>query len=113
MKVPDPLTARSVIRFRELIGDKWPISELWLYGSRARGDAREDSDADIAVILEGPKGRTTTVSPQMAGVAYDIWEETGIIVSPVAIWRDDWNDPSGHGNPYLIEAIKQEGIRFA
>jgi predicted nucleotidyltransferase len=29
------------------------IRELWLFGSRARGDHRDDSDIDIAVILTG------------------------------------------------------------
>jgi predicted nucleotidyltransferase len=27
------------------------VRELWLFGSRARGDAREDSDVDLALAL--------------------------------------------------------------
>ncbi len=34
------------------------IRELWLFGSRARGDAREDSDVDIALALMPPVGKT-------------------------------------------------------
>ena len=29
---------------------------VWLFGSRARGDAREDSDVDLALTFMPPKG---------------------------------------------------------
>ncbi|MFA6451340.1 MAG: nucleotidyltransferase domain-containing protein [bacterium] len=35
-----------------LYGDRY--HGLVLYGSRARGDAREDSDIDLPALLEGP-----------------------------------------------------------
>ena len=30
-----------------------PITEVWLYGSRARGTHRSDSDVDLAVMTKG------------------------------------------------------------
>src|SRR5262245_35947217 len=32
------------------------IKEVWLFGSRARGDATDVSDVDIAITLMPPKG---------------------------------------------------------
>lgn len=32
-----------------------PVAAAYLYGSRARGDERPDSDVDVAVLLEGPE----------------------------------------------------------
>jgi predicted nucleotidyltransferase len=34
------------------------VQEIWLFGSRARGDAREDSDVDLALALMPPDGKT-------------------------------------------------------
>ncbi len=106
----DPLTRKSVEAFLARIAGDYPIVEAWLYGSRARGDARPDSDADVAVILSGSKGRALEVGPEMAGEAFDVLLETGVLVSPLPIWIEDWVDPSHHNNPWLIANIKREGL---
>ncbi len=106
----DPATRKSVEMFLALIAGEYPVKGALLYGSRARGDAGPDSDADVAVLLDGPKGRSTAVAAAMGGVAFDVLLETGIDVSPLPIWSDDWQDPSRHSNPFLIANIKREGI---
>ena len=106
----DPLIRKSVESFLARISGDYPIVEAWLYGSRARGDARPDSDADVAVILSGPKGRASTVAVEMAAVEFDVLLDTGILVSAVPIWIEDWREPSLHANPYFIENIKRDGI---
>jgi uncharacterized protein len=108
----DTVTRRSVDLFLARIAGDYPIAEAWLYGSRARGDARDDSDADVAVILKGPKQRTSPVAVEMAGPAFDVMLETGLLVSPFPVWEEDWRDPSRHGNPWLIANIKREGIAW-
>lgn len=35
---------------------KYPISRLGVFGSYARGEARDSSDIDIAVDIQGPMG---------------------------------------------------------
>lgn len=42
-------------RLAAIYGDK--LKGVYLFGSHARGKAREDSDIDIAVVLEGPVNR--------------------------------------------------------
>lgn len=39
-------------RLQAIYGDR--LRRVILYGSRARGDATEDSDVDVLVVLEGP-----------------------------------------------------------
>ena len=108
----DPLTRKSVEAFLARIAGDYPIVEAWLYGSRARGDARPDSDADVAVVLSGPKGQTSSVAAELGGFAFDELLATGILISPLPLWMQDWEDPSGHTNPWLIANIKREGVRI-
>ncbi len=50
----DPLLRRFRDAVAELYGPT--LDRVVLFGSRARGDAREDSDYDVAVFLEGHAG---------------------------------------------------------
>ena len=51
MKIADPDTESAVRKFIARIPADLPVERALLYGSRARGDFRPDSDADVAVIL--------------------------------------------------------------
>jgi len=42
-------------RLSSLYGQR--LKAVYLYGSHARGEADEDSDIDVAVVLEGPVSR--------------------------------------------------------
>src|SRR5438445_7420584 len=57
-----------------LYGDR--IERVVLFGSRARGDAREDSDYDVAVFLKGLTDRWAELD-RLADLGTDILDETG------------------------------------
>ena len=48
----DPILARLKRELVALYGPR--LKQVLLYGSRARGDHRDDSDYDVLVVLEGP-----------------------------------------------------------
>ena len=50
-----PIVARSLARFRAWLDARYGarVLEVVAFGSRARGDAREDSDVDVLVVLDG------------------------------------------------------------
>lgn len=108
----DAITKRSVEMFLERIKDDYSIAEVWLFGSRARGDANAESDTDVAVILNGPKRRSIDAAGGMANAEFDVLLETGRLVSALPIALEDWCNPSLHSNPFLIANIKREGIRL-
>jgi predicted nucleotidyltransferase len=65
------------------------IAKVVLYGSRARGDARRNSDWDLAVFIRGrPTTRDRSV---LSGISYDLMMETGALIQalpfPAVHWR--------------------------
>jgi len=64
-------------------------SQVLLFGSRARGDEREDSDFDILVLLDR-EGRAT--SEDNMGVGYDV----GTLVQTKKEWSNQYFTPFYH-----------------
>ncbi len=108
----DADTERAARAFLKQLEGKYPVIEAILYGSRARGDDTADSDADLAVILGGERGNRYKVAGDMAGIAFDVMMETGILVDPLPMWEDELKRPEQFSNPKLIDNIKREGLRL-
>jgi predicted nucleotidyltransferase len=83
-----------------------------IFGSRARGDHSADSDADLAVLLAGVHGSTVNTMLEMIDAAYAVELESGIVVSPLPIWQDEWDHPEQFSNPSLLRNIQREGVRL-
>jgi len=108
----DEKTETAVRRFLAVLGDSYDVEGAIVYGSRARGTHRLDSDADLAVLLAGPKLRFMTTALAMSDVAYDVYLDTGVDISPLPIWLEEWANPDDYSNPNLLRTIASEGIRL-
>jgi hypothetical protein len=47
----------------------------------------------------------------MADVAFDVLLETGINITPLPVWLDEWEHPKTSSNPALLRNIAREGGR--
>ena len=108
----DAETERAARAFLKRLEGKYPVIEAFLYGSRARGDHTADSDADLAVILNGERSSRHEAAREMAGIAFDVMMDTGVLVSPLPLWPDELARPDTFSNPALIRNIQREGLRL-
>ena len=86
-----------------------PDATAFLFGSEARGDARQDSDIDVLVLLDKEKislhDRREITYP-----LYDVELETGVIISPVVFTKKQWESLKSI-TPFYHNVMK-EGIRL-
>lgn len=108
----DADTERAARAFMRRLAGKYPVAEGILFGSRARHTHTPESDADIAVVLKGTHGNRTATALEMAGIAFDVMLETGILVEALPLWADELDRPETFSNPALIENIRREGLRL-
>ena len=106
----DPATREAARLFLDKLSSKFDLMGAILFGSRARRTHRADSDADVAVLLKGEHQRLLPTKLAMADLAFDVLLETGINVSPLPVWEDDWADPEHSFNPDLLRNIAKDGI---
>ena len=101
-------TANPVVlnRFRaalnELYGNR--IERVVLYGSRARGDAREDSDYDVAVFLKDLDDRWAELD-KLAIISSDITTDTGEVIHAMAYRAGTYQERTP-----LMHELRREGI---
>lgn len=76
-------------RLRPELAKRYPIKELGVFGSYARGEQRPDSDLDVLVDFDGPVGLLDFV-----GLKQDLSDHLGVDVDLVMaeapkprIWR--------------------------
>lgn len=88
---------------------KYPDSEIYLYGSQARGDAKSLSDWDLLILLNSQK-ISFDLETKLMDEFYELELETGEIISPLIYSKTDWI--RNHLFTTLYENIKNEGIKI-
>jgi predicted nucleotidyltransferase len=95
-----------LLRFRnalsEIYGDR--LDRVVLFGSRARGDAKPDSDYDIAVFIRD--GDTfSDESGRLAAISTDILYDTGAVISATPLLAGAYRDQTG-----FMHELRRDGL---
>ena len=78
---------REVKRY---VHDIDPQAEVWLFGSRARGDAREDSDWDFLVLTE--KVADWSLKNQLRDHLYNIELSSDKVIGSIVHSKQEWEE---------------------
>ena len=100
---------QAVVQFGRQVAKHYEVAQLLLFGSRARGDYHAESDADVAVILQGPIGDFLETKLALADIAFDNLVETGVLVQALPVWESEWSRPDHYDSPELLRNIAREG----
>jgi predicted nucleotidyltransferase len=96
-------------RIKGVVEKTAPGSEIYLYGSRARGDSSRLSDWDILILLSS-KDVSFALETKFMDEFYEVELETGEIISPMVYAKQDWDER--HAITPLYQNIQKEGVRI-
>lgn len=77
-------------RVKFLVLKQEPDAKIYIYGSRARGTARVDSDWDFVILLKKDK-ISDELERRVTDPLYELEFETGEIISPMVYSENEWN----------------------
>ena len=98
----DPILSRFRVALAEAYGDR--LERAVLFGSRARGDFRPDSDYDIAVFIRDPAAWLDEVI-RLSDLGTGILMDTGAVISAKPFRAGAYNDALP-----LMREIQREGL---
>jgi predicted nucleotidyltransferase/predicted transcriptional regulator len=100
---------RAAREFVRRVSARYDVKAVLLFGSRARGTHRAESDVDLAVVLRASRGKLMDVSLDMSDIAFELLLETNVYIAPLPVRDEEWEHPETHPNPRLLENIRCEG----
>ena len=86
-------------RYKKLLSEEMKFDKMILFGSYARESQREESDVDVAIIVDEIQGDYFSITPLL----WRIRREVDDRIEPVIFQKD--NDESG-----FLEEIIKNGI---
>lgn len=98
----DPVMRRFRAALDKAYGDR--IERVVLYGSRARGDARPDSDYDVAVFLKDLDDRWRE-SGVLAEIGTEILMEEGAVINALPMEEGAYRERT-----IFMHEMRREGI---
>jgi predicted nucleotidyltransferase len=98
----DPILKNFRDALAELYGPA--LDRVVLFGSRARGDARADSDYDIAVFLKEPENLMAEWD-RLADLRVRILDAGGPFIEAIPFFASDYNKRT-----LLMHEIRKDGV---
>jgi len=100
----DPVVVDFATQLKQALGTH--LRELWLFGSRARGEARPDSDYDLLVLVDHD---TTDLRDRILDLQVEMLNRHDALVTTLLHTQEDWRRQQGY--PIAIN-IAREAVRL-
>ena len=81
---------KILAQIKKIVRKQDPTAKIYLYGSRARGTANDNSDWDLLILLNRDN-IPLELEQEITYPLYDLEFDTGKIISPIIYTKKDWN----------------------
>jgi predicted nucleotidyltransferase len=104
-----PEEQRVVERWIEVLRDEIDLESVWLFGSRARGERRDDSDVDLLVITRGdPERDRQLVWKAIDEVAWAMGVNPAVFVPHT--WDRPWLEGRREIRSFFIQEVDRDKV---
>jgi predicted nucleotidyltransferase len=98
---------RVAEQLKEMLSNIVPIIDFRIFGSRARGEASQDSDMDVFLEVESLNRK---IKEQLSDIAWEVGFENHLVISLLIFTRDEIENSALRSSSIVTE-IAEQGIR--
>ena len=94
--------------YRKALLQKQPgvVERMFIYGSKAGGDARQDSDLDVLLIV---RNEASALKRTLRHIGYELAATSYALPSILAYSQDEWQQRKERGYPFQ-NAVERDGV---
>lgn len=93
---------KKVKAYRLLLNDYFKLEKVYLFGSYAKGNYREDSDIDVAIVVNRIDGDYFSINPLL----WKLRRQVDDRIEPILIEKD-------FDDAHFLEEIQRSGIEIS
>lgn len=98
---------KAILELKKTLFDNFPVSEIMLYGSKARGDSNKESDIDVFVVLDNKVN--DDIREKIFNSSFKIEIKHDVIFGIIVENKDFWNSSLAEAMP-IHKNIYIEGV---
>ncbi len=81
---------KILTQIKDIVRGKDPSAKIYLYGSRAKGTEKDNSDWDLLILLNR-EHITPKLEQEITYPLYDLEFDTGKLISPMLYTEKEWH----------------------
>jgi predicted nucleotidyltransferase len=101
---------KALQQLKQRLLERYPTTEIILYGSKARGDFGEESDIDLLILFDLPLN--SKFEEEITRITFDIELEYDVIFGKIIENKEYWNTSIIANAMPLHWNIDKEGIHI-
>lgn len=94
--------------FASRIYRQFSHAKVWLYGSRARGDSKPDSDFDLLVVIDPLTRQNKKI---ISNIAWEVGFEKNLVLAPIVYSFEKFYYPAIQKSPFIGNVLR-EGVLY-
>ena len=104
----NPKNYKVAKELKEQLSDVTSLVDIFVFGSRARGDQDEYSDLDISIIVPS---LNTELKERIYEIVWQVGFDNYMVISPILFTKDEIANSPLRSTP-IVKNILEEGIRI-